>query len=38
MANRIGTYMENHGVKFIRGAVPNKLEKPTPEGRTIVSY
>jgi thioredoxin reductase (NADPH) len=38
MATRIGNYMENHGVKFIRGAVPSKLEKPTPEGRTIVSY
>ena len=28
MANRIGTYMENHGMKFIRGTVPERLEKP----------
>lgn len=38
MANRIGSYMENHGVKFIRGAVPTKLEKPDPAGKTIVTY
>ena len=38
MANRIGTYMENHGVKFIRGAVPSKMEKPDPNGKIIVTY
>ena len=38
MANRIGTHMENHGVKFIRGTVPTKLEKPNPDGKTIVHY
>lgn len=38
MANRIGNYMENHGVKFIKGAVPSKLEKPEPSGKVIVSY
>jgi thioredoxin reductase (NADPH) len=38
MANRIGSYMENHGTKFIKGAVPTKLEKPEPSGPTIVTY
>ena len=38
MANRIGKYMENHGTKFIRGAVPTKLEKPDPSGKIIVTY
>ena len=38
MANRIGSYMENHGTKFIRGAVPVKLEKPDPNGKTLVTY
>jgi thioredoxin reductase (NADPH) len=38
MANRIGTYMENHGTKFIRETVPTKLEKPDPNGRILVSY
>jgi thioredoxin reductase (NADPH) len=38
MANRIGTYMENHGVKFIRGAIPIKLEKADPAGRIVVHY
>jgi len=32
MANRIASYMENHGTKFIRGAVPMKLEKPAADG------
>jgi thioredoxin reductase (NADPH) len=27
MANRIGTFMENHKTKFIRSATPSKLEK-----------
>lgn len=38
MANRIGSYMENHGTKFIKGAVPVKLEKPDPNGKIIVTY
>lgn len=38
MANRIGQYMENYGTKFIRGAVPTKLEKPDPAGKIIVSF
>ncbi|KAK4312844.1 hypothetical protein Pmani_015761 [Petrolisthes manimaculis] len=27
IAEKIGTYMEQHGVKFIRGAVPTNIEK-----------
>ena len=38
MANRIGSYMENHGTKFIRGAIPTKLERPNPDSKIIVSY
>lgn len=38
MANRIGTYMETHGTKFIRGAIPVKLERPVPEGKIIVTF
>ena len=38
MANRIGSFMENHHTKFIKGAIPTKLEKPDPAGRIIVSY
>ena len=38
MAERIGSYMENHKVKFIRGTVPKKLEKPNPDGRILVHY
>jgi thioredoxin reductase (NADPH) len=38
MANRIGSYMENHGTKFIRGAIPTKLEKPDPNGKIIVTF
>lgn len=38
MANRIGSYMENHGTKFIRGTVPTKLEKPEPNGKIHVTY
>ncbi len=38
MANRIGAYMENHGTKFIRGAIPTKLEKEDPNGKITVSY
>lgn len=38
MANRIGSYMETHHTKFIKGAVPTKLEKPDPNGKVIVTY
>lgn len=38
MANRVGLYMEHYGVKFIREAVPTKLEKPDPNGRIVVTY
>ena len=37
MANKIGKYMEEHGVKFIRGTVPEKVEK-NAEGRLVVTY
>jgi len=37
MADRIGKYMETHGTKFIRGVVPEKLEK-TADGRIQVSW
>lgn len=30
--------MENRGVKFIREAIPTKLEKPDPNGRIIVTF
>jgi thioredoxin reductase (NADPH) len=30
--------MENRGVKFIREAVPTRLEKPDPNGKIIVHY
>merc|ERR1712060_107567 len=35
IANMIGTYMENHGVKFARGMVPSKFEK-TASGQVKV--
>ena len=38
MANRIGSYMENYGTKFIRGSVPLRIEKPDPNGRILVTY
>lgn len=38
MAERIGQYMENHHTKFIKEAVPVKLEKPDPEGKILVTY
>lgn len=39
MANRIGTFMENHKTKFIRGATPSKLEKPDgPDGQISVTF
>lgn len=38
MANRIATFMEANHTKFIRGAVPVKLEKPDPEGKIHVTF
>ena len=38
MANLIGSHMELYHTKFIRGAVPTKLEKPDPEGKVLVTY
>mmetsp|Transcript_33031 Transcript_33031/g.77224 ORF Transcript_33031/g.77224 Transcript_33031/m.77224 type:complete len:482 (+) Transcript_33031:76-1521(+) len=35
MAERIGEYMQTHGVNFARGIVPNKYEK-TPDGKVKV--
>jgi len=37
MANMIGKHMEDNGTKFMRSAVPEKLEKDD-EGRIIVTY
>jgi hypothetical protein len=36
MSAKIGDYMENHGVNFIRQCVPTSLEKPEPDGRIVV--
>jgi len=38
MADRIGNYMDKHGMKFIHKATPSKLEKPDPNGRIHVTY
>jgi len=38
MANRIATYMEANHTKFIRGAVPVKIEKPDPAGKIHVTF
>jgi len=39
MANRIGTFMENHKTKFIRSATPSKLEKLDGEdGQITVTF
>lgn len=38
MASRIGQYMENHHTKFIKEAVPTKMEKPDPSGKILVTY
>lgn len=37
MAGKIVDYMEAHGIKFIREAIPTKLEK-LPDGRIEVTY
>ena len=38
MANRIGDYMEGYHTKFIKEAVPTKLEKNDETGKILVSY
>jgi hypothetical protein len=38
MANRIGTYMENHHTRFIKEAIPTKLERIESNGRILVTY
>jgi len=30
--------MEHYGTKFIRGAIPMKLEKADPNGKITVTY
>ena len=36
MADRIGTYMEDHGCKFARGMVPSKFEKDGDQVKVYV--
>jgi len=38
IAGKIGQYMEDTHTKFIKGATPSRLEKPDPNGKTIVTY
>ena len=38
IAEKIGEYMANHHTKFIKSAVPTKMEKPDPNGRIKVYY
>jgi pyruvate/2-oxoglutarate dehydrogenase complex dihydrolipoamide dehydrogenase (E3) component len=38
IAGKIGQYMEDTHTKFIKSATPSKLEKPDPNGKTIVTY
>jgi pyruvate/2-oxoglutarate dehydrogenase complex dihydrolipoamide dehydrogenase (E3) component len=37
MSNKVGDYMEKTGVKFIKKAVPIKIELNS-EGRKVVTY
>lgn len=37
MANKVGSYMEKSGIKFIKQAVPVKIELNS-EGRKVVTY
>ena len=37
MSNRIGNYMSNQGIRFIRESIPTKLTK-TESGRILVEY
>eukprot|EP00300_Choanocystis_sp_HF-7_P001002 c10824_g1_i1.p1 GENE.c10824_g1_i1~~c10824_g1_i1.p1 ORF type:complete len:478 (+),score=111.26 c10824_g1_i1:103-1434(+) len=38
MANHVGAHMTTHGTKFIREAVPTKVEKDEATGKLTVSY
>lgn len=38
MAEKIAAHMANNHTKFIRGAVPTKLEKPDPSGKVKVTW
>lgn len=38
MASLIGQHMELYHTKFIRGAVPVKMEKPDPNGQILVTF
>ena len=38
MAEKIATHMATNHTKFIRGAVPVKLEKPDPNGKIKVTW
>ncbi len=38
MAEKIAKHMETYHTKFIRGAIPAKLEKPDPNGRIKVTW
>lgn len=38
IAEKIGTYMQDHHTKFVREAVPTKLERADPNGPIKVTY
>jgi len=38
IAGKIGTYMQDHHTKFVREAVPTKLERADPNGPIKVTY
>ena len=38
MANKIEKYMASNNTRFIRSAIPKKLEKPEPDGKILVTY
>lgn len=35
MANKIGEYMERHGVKFIRGTIPSDIKQEGEKKRVF---
>lgn len=37
MANKVGEYMEEHGMRFIKNAVPTEI-KVNSEGKKVVTY
>lgn len=37
MANKVGEYMQEHGMKFIKNAVPTEI-KVNSEGKKVVTY